>query len=471
MLLEYDAPQRDLTGKEKRFLNRVDKRQKSGKELSSKQQDKLDSLLGRETRSVTDSELVSMSEQDVSDLINSGLGNTQDKRRYITSWIDKHFKGKVPESESDALILSIVENGLDDNQTVEYVDNYLKNVSAPIDNDYIQLANQLITQYKFNVNDNKLYSDSLYNESVADNNYKIKALAFVSDGRNIRKWGLYKEDGTPISSEDIIGKSRKEVEDLLDSAQSKDGSGDDVTFYSLAMDAGYNRNNVKKFLTDLIDKSTSISNDEKQKYKDKVEAVSKNPSQWSKLLYTETEEDKAAKNLIDYLQDKNEVTARPNQQIKPTGKLTVKSYLEENGLSHLDLFKKFSPRLNEVFTRSTLAKRRDLFSSILESKKWLPELLKYPISDNTEDAVLRAIANFIESVNALVVRHNRRRKAESDLEHNPETKRLLRDVTDALRSLDMPKDLISDYFKEVYRPGLTDEDIVSEILRLHGSSL
>ena len=44
-------------------------------------------------------------------------------------------------------------------------------------------------------------------------------------------------------------------------------------------------------------------------------------------------------------------------------------------------------------------------------------------------------------------------------------------MTDALRSLDMPKDVISDYFKQVYRPGLTDEDIISEILRLHGSSL
>ena len=471
MLFEYDAPQRDLTGREERFLNRMKKRQNDGKELSDKQKDKLLSIEGRETRSVTDDELRNMSEEDVSELIDSGLGNTSDKRRYVLSWIDKHFQSKVPETEADELLLSIVENGTKDNDIVEYVENYLKNVSSPIDGDYIKLANQLVTQYKFNVTDSKLYNDSLYNESVADNTYKIKALAFVSDGRNIRKWGLYKEDGTPISAEDIIGKSRKEVEDLLDNVQSKDGSGDDVTFYSLAMDAGYNRNNVKKFLTELIDKLTSISNDEKQKYKDMVEAASKNSSQWSKLLYTETEEDKAANDLIDYLSDKDEVKVKPNQQIKPTDKLTVKSYLEENGLSHLDLFKKFSPRLNELFTRSTIAKRRDLFSNILQSKKWLPELLKYPISDNTEDAVLRAIANFIQSVNALVVRHNRRRKAESDLEHNPETRRLLRDVTDALRSLDMPKDLISDYFKEVYRPGLTDEDIVSEILRLHGSSL
>lgn len=430
-------------------------------------------------RNLTDNELNKLTLAELQDLIDSDVGTTADRSRYIDRWLDLRYStqavdGRLQDAKP-ALINSILEKGIDNNPVLQYVDKFFVSNSYPLDNDYVQLARQLIDNGDLNVNDSRLYADSLYNESVKNNLYKMKAFAFVSDPANVRKWGLYKNgnpDDGPLTVDDISGKSAAEVKSIVDSSQT--AGGEENTFQEVAYDQGYNQRNSLSYFRSVIDKSDK-TDEEKSQYKQVLDVIAKDSSAWSRFNNSDASLSTIQNDLFKYLDNyrngnirtlNNRHTTRTTSSAEEG--LTIKDYLAENNLQVVDLYAKFGRRLAEKFPRGTVSKRRALFAEVLNSTKRLKQLLNYPVDATTDDSALESIYRFLTSLNKEVIRLNRTKKAEADLKNKEETRTLLNDVVDAMvDNFNFSKPEVESYFKQVYRPGMSDEEAIRAILNLH----
>ena len=189
----FQYPQRELTNREQRLVDK----QAAGKRLSARQQQEIADLDDRELKRFTDQELKDLSEDELKEIIQSGEGQESDRRRYINAWIEKHYRANIRRitDATTPIISTIGLHGIDDNQVVEYVDKFLQSTQGNLSGDYVNIVGSLMNNNKIKASDDWLYEPWLYNETTKNNVYKLKALAFVSDRSNVKRYGLEDESG------------------------------------------------------------------------------------------------------------------------------------------------------------------------------------------------------------------------------------------------------------------------------------
>lgn len=472
----YQIPQAGLSRREAAAQQRLQSREDSGKEMSVRQQQKLQdlNLKSQKLKVFSDQELDRMSEDELRKIVDSGEGSTSDRQRYIEAWLKAHYRANYNDVRDGitTLTYSIASNGIENNPLVTYTDNFIQNTDATLDNDYLILVGQLIGNGTIDGNEEWLYEPWMYNEPVKENVYKLKALAFVSEPRNVRKFGLRKEDGSPLTIDDLKGKTSKEMLQLIDDSQTSGFEGE-MTFKELADTYRSTGDNEFEYFKQVIDKLNPENADQ---LKSTLDLIYKDSSSRRDLLYSDTTRDTFEKDLVKYIQEFIRTGQRsiPSAQSQTRGatqsaNYTVKDWLAENNMSPIDLYSQFSRELSTKVSRGRVSKYREYLTKILDSQKLLNQLLRYKVQDDTKESMLNSLVSFLNSFNEIVKKQNRIKKAEADLKTKDETRQLMQDVVDALRGMQLTRDESESLFKEVYRPGMTDEEIIREILRLHGS--
>lgn len=185
---------------------------------------------------VDSNEVKNISSENIEEILKS---EDKDKRKKV----ETYFKDKYGDLVTDVLMyltdLALEQETLN-HPVFEYVDKLNKNKSTNhLYLDYLSLLGNELDKRNINPNENWLYDKTLYNESsIAKNVYKIKAMLFLKNKRNIRDYGLFRKDNkgnflnSPLTVEDIRGMDADKVRDFLNDHQSKkSGEGDsNITF-------------------------------------------------------------------------------------------------------------------------------------------------------------------------------------------------------------------------------------------------
>lgn len=464
----FQYPQRELTNREQRLVDR----QAAGKRLSSRQQQEIADLDDRELKRFTDQELKDLSEDELKEIIQSGEGYDSDRRRYITAWMEKHY-GANERRIADAttpIISTIGLHGIDDNQVVEYVDKFLQSTEGNLSGDYVNIVGSLMNNNKIKASDDWLYEPWLYNETTKNNVYKLKALAFVSDRSNVKRYGLKDESGNPLTIDSLKGKTADQMLDTIEKAQTKNFDDEDTTFYDVAQDNKSGAQNEFDYFRDVLKKANPTNVD---KLLQVLDYISKDNTAKRDFLYSDASNNTIQKDLVRYLQnyssrDSRALTRNSNQGIgrNISGSYTVNDWLKEHNLAPIDIYAQFSKDLGTKVSRGKVSKYREYLTLILNNRTQLSNLLKYPVADDTQESMLNSIVSYLNSFNEIVKKQNRVKKADADLKNKPEVKRLMDDVVDALvTNLQLTRADAITRFKQHYRPGMDEEQLLSEIVR------
>ena len=464
----FQYPQRELTNREQRLVDR----QAAGKRLSSRQQQEIADLDDRELKRFTDQELKDLSEDELKEIIQSGEGQESDRRRYINAWIEKHY-GANERRIIDAttpIISTIGLHGIDDNQVVEYVDKFLQNTQGNLSGDYVNIVGSLMNNKKLKASDDWLYEPWLYNETEKNNVYKLKALAFVSDRNNVKRYGLEDESGNPLTIDSLKGKTADQMLDTIEKAQTKNFDDEDTTFYDVAQDNKSGAQNEFDYFRDVLKKANPTNVD---KLLQVLDYISKDNTAKREFLYSDSSNNTIQKDLVRYLQNYSSrnsraLTRSSNQGTgrNISGSYTVNDWLKEHNLAPIDIYAHFSKDLGTKVSRGKVSKYREYLTLILNNRTQLSNLLKYPVADDTQESMLNSIVSYLNSFNEIVKKQNRVKKADADLKNKPEVKQLMDDVVDALvTNLQLTRADAITRFKQHYRPGMDEEQLLSEIVR------
>lgn len=318
-----------------------------------------------------------LDENHLKQLIQQSVGSDADKRVYINEWINKHYgKNKSRLADSiDAIVSSIGINGIDGNSTLEFVDNFLKKTNQNLISDYVTLLSGLMDDKVISPQADWLYEPWLYNESIDENVIKIKAIAFILDSKNVKRYGLKNEQGTSLSLKDLEGKSAKEMLDILDNAQTK-GTSD---YYDLYSDD-----------------------------------------------------------------------------------LTIGDWLNNKGYSEIDIYKVFYPFIQKIVKDAKKLERYEKYlRELLNNSKFLNYFMKRSIKSNSEEDVITAVLSFLESFDTVV--EEKVKDKDSD--------KILQTVLDAMETLHLPRAETIRYFNDVYKPGMSAEEVIQLILKTHGKNI
>lgn len=464
----FQYPQRELTNREQRLVDR----QAAGKRLSIRQKQEIADLDDRELKRFTDQELKDLSEDELKEIIQSGEGQESDKRRYINAWMGKHY-GANERRITDAttpIISTIGLHGIDDNQVVEYVDKFLQSTDGNLSGDYVNIVGSLMNNNKIKASDDWLYEPWLYNETTKNNVYKLKALAFVSDRSNVKRYGLEDESGNPLTIDSLKGKTADQMLDTIEKAQTKNFDDEDTTFYDVAQDNKSGAQNEFDYFRYVLKKVNPTNVD---KLLQVLDYISKDNTAKRDFLYSDSSNNTIQKDLVRYLQNyssKNSraLTRNSNQGTgrNISGSYTVNDWLKEHNLAPIDIYAQFSKDLGTKVSRGKVSKYREYLTLILNNTTQLSNLLKYPVADDTQESMLNSIVSYLNSFNEIVKKQNRVKKADADLKNKPEVKQLMDDVVDALvTNLQLTRADAITRFKQHYRPGMDEEQLLSEIVR------
>lgn len=464
----FQYPQRELTNREQRLVDK----QAAGKRLSSRQQQKIADLDDRELKRFTGQELKDLSEDELKGIIQSGEGYDSDRRRYINAWMKKHY-GANERRIADAttpIISTIGLHGIDDNQVVEYVDKFLQSTQGNLSGDYVNIVGSLMNNNKIKASDDWLYEPWLYNETTKNNVYKLKALAFVSDRKNVKRYGLEDESGNPLTIDSLKGKTADQMLDIIEKAQTKNFDDEDTTFHDVAQDNKSGAQNEFDYFRDVLKKANPTNVD---KLLQVLDYISKDNTAKRDFLYSDSSNNTIQKDLVRYLQNYSSrnsraLTRNSNQGTgrNISGSYTVNDWLKEHNLAPIDIYAQFSKDLGTKVSKGKVSKYREYLTLILNSRTQLSNLLKYPVADDTQESMLNSIVSYLNSFNEIVKKQNRVRKADADLKNKPEVKQLMDDVVDALvTNLQLTRADAITRFKQHYRPGMDEEQLLSEIVR------
>lgn len=464
----FQYPQRELTNREQRLVDK----QAAGKRLSARQQQKIADLDDRELKRFTDQELKDLSEDKLKEIIQSGEGQESDRRRYINAWIEKHYGANIRRitDATTPIISTIGLHGIDDNQVVEYVDKFLQSTQGNLSGDYVNIVGSLMNNNKIKASDDWLYEPWLYNETTKNNVYKLKALAFVSDRSNVKRYGLKDESGNSLTIDSLKGKTADQMLDTIEKAQTKNFDDEDTTFYDVAQDNKSGAQNEFDYFRDVLKKANPTNVD---KLLQVLDYISKDNTAKRDFLYSDSSTNTIQKDLVRYLQNYSSrnsraLTRNSNQGTgrNISGSYTIDDWLKEHNLAPIDIYAQFSKDLGTKVSRGKVSKYREYLTLILNNRTQLSNLLKYPVADDTHESMLNSIVSYLNSFNEIVKKQNRIKKAEADLKNKPEVKQLMDDVVDALvTNLQLTRADAITRFKQHYRPGMDEEQLLSEIVR------
>lgn len=464
----FQYPQRELTNREQRLVDK----QAAGKRLSARQQQEIADLDDRELKRFTDQELKDLSENELKEIIQSGEGQESDRRRYINAWIEKHYGANIRRitDATTPIISTIGLHGIDDNQVVEYVDKFLQSTQGNLSGDYVNIVGSLMNNNKIKASDDWLYEPWLYNETTKNNVYKLKALAFVSDRSNVKRYGLEDESGNPLTIDSLKGKAADQMLDTIEKAQTKNLNDEDTTFYDVAQDNKSGAQNEFDYFRDVLKKANPTNVD---KLLQVLDYISKDNTAKRDFLYSDSSNNTIQKDLVRYLQHyssrNSRALARNSNQgtgRNISGSYTVNDWLKEHNLAPIDIYAQFSKDLGTKVSRGKVSKYREYLTLILNNRTQLSNLLKYSVADDTHESMLNSIVSYLNSFHEIVKKQNRIKKAEADLKNKPEVKQLMDDVVDALvTNLQLTRADAITRFKQHYRPGMDEEQLLSEIVR------
>ena len=464
----FQYPQRELTNREQRLVDK----QAAGKRLSARQQQKIADLDDRELKRFTDQELKDLSEDKLKEIIQSGEGQESDRRRYINAWIEKHYGANIRRitDATTPIISTIGLHGIDDNQVVEYVDKFLQSTQGNLSGDYVNIVGSLMNNNKIKASDDWLYEPWLYNETTKNNVYKLKALAFVSDRSNVKRYGLEDESGNSLTIDSLKGKTADQMLDTIEKAQTKNFDDEDTTFHDVAQDNKSGAQNEFDYFRDVLKKANPTNVD---KLLQVLDYISKDNTAKRDFLYSDSSTNTIQKDLVRYLQNYSSrnsraLTRNSNQGTgrNISGSYTIDDWLKEHNLAPIDIYAQFSKDLGTKVSRGKVSKYREYLTLILNNRTQLSNLLKYPVADDTHESMLNSIVSYLNSFNEIVKKQNRIKKAEADLKNKPEVKQLMDDVVDALvTNLQLTRADAITRFKQHYRPGMDEEQLLSEIVR------
>ena len=463
----FRYPQRELTNREQRLVDK----QAAGKRLSARQQQEIADLDDRELKRFTDQELKDLSENELKEIIQSGEGQESDRRRYINAWIEKHYGANIRRitGATTPIISTIGLHGIDDNQVVEYVDKFLQSTQGNLSGDYVNIVGSLMNNNKIKASDDWLYEPWLYNEATKNNVYKLKALAFVSDRSNVKRYGLEDESGNSLTIDSLKGKTADQMFDTIEKAQTKNFDDEDTTFHDVAQDNKSGAQNEFDYFRDVLKKANPTNVD---KLLQVLDYISKDNTAKRDFLYSDSSTNTIQKDLVRYLQNYSSRNSRAlvnsNQGTgrNISGSYTVNDWLKEHNLAPIDIYAQFSKDLGTKVSRGKVSKYREYLTLILNNRTQLSNLLKYSVADDTHESMLNSIVSYLNSFHEIVKKQNRIKKAEADLKNKPEVKQLMDDVVDALvTNLQLTRADAITRFKQHYRPGMDEEQLLSEIVR------
>lgn len=172
---------------------------------------------------VDSNEVKNISPENIEEILKSDVKN---KREKVEDYFKKKYGRLVDDSVSYLTDLALEQRTLD-HPVFKYVDRLkARNSTNDLYIDYLALLGNELDKKNITPGEEWLYDQSLYNENIAKNVYKIKAMLFLKNKRNILNYGLYQTDNDgeftnkPLTVEDIRGKSEAEVRSFLDSHQS-----------------------------------------------------------------------------------------------------------------------------------------------------------------------------------------------------------------------------------------------------------
>lgn len=388
--------------------------------------------------------------------INSKQGNIEENAK---AWVYYHFRDNVntfDDSTIDRLALIVGEHGTNSDY-VKIADRLISN-GVKFSADYLIMLDRLFQARVANPNTSWIYDNSLYNESVEDNVLKLKAILFVADKDNVRKWGLLKDKKTGefLTVNDLIGKSKQEMFDLIDNSATKDPADTDNedAFRDVAKALGHEReDDIIKFYTDLAtevrDKETS------ELFADYI----KDSYNKRTFLNTITSTEKYKKDFGLFL---DKLTNEDNGE---KGHAKVRDYLAQNDISDTDLYRIYSPKLKNKYRGQTLSNRRALFAEILSNERFSDMLLNYPLQGTGEAGFLNTLFSFFDRVNELKKAQRQMDKNRVDMIKNPKVNALYRRIADYMESeYNIPANDVKRFFEKEYRSGMTERQIIDKIL-------
>lgn len=214
-------------------------------------------------KSYSDKEIKNLSEADLKRLLDSREGDVSERRKYAKAYINKLFgdSSNIKDANS-AVETSIIEKGIQNNPLLKFLQLFDSKNIGKLSGDAAILIGDILNRKNLSPGDNILYDKSLYNESEGNNTYKLKALSFLSDSDNVKKYGLFKvdEDGKPtkepLSVEDLRGKNAEQVRQMLNKSQTKNFSnegGKELTVRDYFKENGLNTSSYRE-LSDLLKK-------------------------------------------------------------------------------------------------------------------------------------------------------------------------------------------------------------------------
>lgn len=245
------------TGKEKKLSRKELRRQeKDRREVERK------NLLGKNLRG---------NAEDIKSLIEDIQNEQDDYKRdvYITHLIgalgrelaknDSHLTAALPYLQQ-----SIQDNGIDQNEYLEFLQNYATAVnSTPISGTIAETAYNLIEQgddsIDFSNKNSIIYNPSIYSaKNDSDNLFKFKSIIFVSDESNVQKYGLVNIDDKgnptdePITPKLLLDKNVEEIRKIIGRGQTKNKARE-YTLETLLQKKGIKgKNQASIFLKDFI---------------------------------------------------------------------------------------------------------------------------------------------------------------------------------------------------------------------------
>ena len=258
--------------------------------------------------------------------------------------------------------------------------------------------------------------------------------------------------------------------DTIEKAQTKNFDDEDTTFHDVAQDNKSGAQNEFDYFRDVLKKANPTNVD---KLLQVLDYISKDNTAKRDFLYSDSSTNTIQKDLVRYLQNYSSrnsraLTRNSNQGTgrNISGSYTIDDWLKEHNLAPIDIYAQFSKGLGTKVSRGKVSKYREYLTLILNNRTQLSNLLKYPVADDTHESMLNSIVSYLNSFNEIVKKQNRIKKAEADLKNKPEVKQLMDDVVDALvTNLQLTRADAITRFKQHYRPGMDEEQLLSEIVR------
>lgn len=397
--------------------------------------------------------------------INSKQGNIEENAK---AWVYYHFRDNIntfDDSTVDKLALIAGEYGTNSDY-IKIADRLISN-GVKFSADYLIMLDRLFQTGVADPDTSWIYDNSLYNESVEDNILKLKAILFVADKNNVRKWGLLKDKKTGefLTVDDLIGKSKQEMFDLIDNSATKDPTDTDNedTFRDVAKALGHEReDDIIKFYTDL---ATEVNNKETSElFADYIKDSYNRRTFLNTITSTERYKQDFESFLDKLTNEDNEEEGRTRGgNVRNGGK--VRDYLAQNNIAVVDLYRIYSPKLQNRYRGQTLSNRRALFAEILGNKNFSDMLLNYPLRGTDEAGFLNTLVSFLDSVNELKKKQRQMDKNRIDMTKNPEVNALYRRIADYMESeYNIPANDVKRFFEREYRSGMTERQIIDRIL-------